>query len=140
MLMGCEEEADLPQDNLTLNEEILSLVNEHRRSNGLNDLLPNDICDLEALTHSRNMADGSVEFGHNGSDLRFNRIEAETGAIAFGENVAWGQTDAASVMESWLESEGHRKNIEGQFTHMGIGVASSNNGPLFFTQIFIEIN
>lgn len=52
-----------------------------------------------------------------------------------GENVASGYA-AARVTTAWLNSPGHRANILGQFTHIGIGVACSSSGTAFYTQVF----
>ena len=55
----------------------------------------------------------------------------------WGENVASGQPDAASVMQAWMNSAGHRKNIlDPRFTDMGVGVAYSASGVPFWTEDF----
>ena len=41
-------------------------------------------------------------------------------------------------MTAWLNSPGHRKNIEGDFTHIGIGVVKNDAGVYYFTQIFLK--
>lgn len=41
---------------------------------------------------------------------------------AAGENIAMGQRSPEEVMNGWMNSEGHRKNIKhDQFTHLGVG-------------------
>ena len=58
-------------------------------------------------------------------------------AAGWGENIAYGYSDAASVMNGWLNSPGHRANIEtAGYTTIGIGVARSSSGQLFWTQDF----
>jgi len=57
-------------------------------------------------------------------------------ASGFAENVAAGQPTAQSVMTAWLNSSGHKANIEGNYTHIGIGVAKDQNGSKYYTQIF----
>ncbi|WP_309235732.1 CAP domain-containing protein [Streptomyces sp. TRM64462] len=53
-----------------------------------------------------------------------------------GENIARGQADAAAVMESWMNSEGHRANILNcDFTTLGVGVHFGDGGP-WWTQNF----
>ena len=37
------------------------------------------------------------------------------------ENVAYGNLSARQVVDVWLKSPGHRKNIEGKYTLTGIG-------------------
>lgn len=42
---------------------------------------------------------------------------------AAGENVAMGQSTAQRVMTAWLNSEGHRRNIESKdFDEIGVGL------------------
>jgi uncharacterized protein YkwD len=117
--------------------QILKLINQHRKSIGLGELQFNDAINAEALKHSQNMANGVVPFSHDGFDGRASRIMSIVGGNAIAENVANGQEDAASAVESWLSSSGHRKNIEGNYTITGIGIARGKNGDLFFTQIFL---
>ncbi|MFJ8695986.1 CAP domain-containing protein [Streptomyces roseolilacinus] len=53
-----------------------------------------------------------------------------------GENIARGQADAAAVMESWMNSDGHRANILNcDFTRLGVGVHIAGGGP-WWTQNF----
>lgn len=140
LFVGCgEDEPIKEQVNSTIEEEIFTLVNEYRFERGLRLLVLEENASLLALQHSQNMADGSVDFGHDGFEERADTLFEETGANGAGENVAWGQRSADEVMESWINSEGHRENIEGDFTHIGIGVANDAEGVPFYTQIFLRI-
>jgi uncharacterized protein YkwD len=51
------------------------------------------------------------------------------------ENVAAGYR-ASSVVDAWFASPGHRANLLGSYTHIGIGVAVSSSGRLYYTQNF----
>ena len=42
------------------------------------------------------------------------------------------------AVEGWSKSPEHRKNMLGNFSLTGIGVAQGQEGRYFFTQIFIE--
>jgi uncharacterized protein YkwD len=54
-----------------------------------------------------------------------------------GENVARGQRDAASVMESWMNSEGHRANILNcSFKAIGVGAVRGTDDTIVWGQIF----
>jgi uncharacterized protein YkwD len=55
-----------------------------------------------------------------------------------GENVASGQMTAKEAVEGWLQSPGHKRNIEGNFTLTGIGWAKDKRGMIYFTQIFTK--
>jgi len=41
-------------------------------------------------------------------------------------------------VNSWLNSSGHKKNIEGNYSHTGVGIAKNQYGTLYFTQIFVK--
>ena len=51
---------------------------------------------------------------------------------------AMGILSAGEVVNMWLNSPGHKRNIEGNFTLTGIGIAEADNGYLYFTQIFLR--
>ena len=117
--------------------QILKIINEHRRSIGLGDLVYNKAVYNEAKQHSINMANGKTPFSHDGFDNRFDRLMKTVGGSSMAENVALGQTTAQDVVDSWLSSEGHKQNIEGDFNLTGIGIARGNDEDLYFTQIFL---
>jgi uncharacterized protein YkwD len=54
-----------------------------------------------------------------------------------GENVAFGQPNAAKVLDSWMHSRGHRANIlNANFTEMGAGYAVDRTGRPYYVQVF----
>jgi len=56
---------------------------------------------------------------------------------AAAENIARGQRSPAEVVNSWMNSPGHRANIlNPSFNQIGVGVARDNRGTLFWTQMF----
>lgn len=125
-------------DFKSLQNDILKLVNQHRASLGLNALQMNDAATTEATKHSSDMAKGKVDFGHDGFDERMQHLNQKLGTLhATAENVAYGKINAQQVMDMWLNSPGHKKNIEGNFSMIGIGIAKSRSGYLYFTQIFL---
>ena len=55
-----------------------------------------------------------------------------------GENIAMGQRTPQEVMNSWMNSSGHRANIlNSSFTTLGVGIAKDANGTIYWTQMFI---
>jgi len=127
------------RSNASLAKEILKYVNEHRDSMGLAPLQTNDVISQAAEKHSSNMAQKIVPFGHDGFDDRIGNLLKELRpANAGAENVADGVTNAREAVNLWLHSTGHRKNIEGNFNLTGIGIASSSDGKIYITQIFIH--
>lgn len=118
---------------------ILAYVNEYRHSKGLSSLQPIDIASKQAYIHSKEMANRETGFGHGGFDQRMQIIKQNIGWItASAENVAYGQLSAKEVVKGWLNSPGHKKNIEGNYTFTGIGVYKDRKGIIFFTQIFLR--
>lgn len=59
------------------------------------------------------------------------------GFSRLGENIAYGYPTAASVMNGWMHSEGHRKNIlNKKFTRIGLGLARTQDGTRYWVQDF----
>ncbi len=129
----------LPHGERRIEREIYQLVNEHREEQGLPPMAYNDAIAEVAQDHSSDMARGIVAFGHGGFKDRFDILKSKLAFIAAGaENVAYGAQDAEQAVKLWLRSAGHKKNIQGNFTHTGIGVVRNNDGTLYFTQLFVK--
>ena len=47
-----------------------------------------------------------------------------------------GMPPAATAVKGWIESPGHRKNLESDHSHCGIGVYQTDDGRYFLTQLF----
>jgi uncharacterized protein YkwD len=123
----------------SMEKEILRYTNEFRQSKGKSKLLMEDIINRQAEQHAVNMAKGKTSFGHQGFQNRVKAIKSETGFIsAAAENVAYGDMTAKEVVQGWINSPSHRKNLLGNYTHIGIGVAKNKNGRLYFVQVFIR--
>ena len=125
-----------PKGNME--EDILFYVNKYRKSKNLGPLSLNETVSQQAREHSRNMAKGRTGFGHQGFEGRIDDISKKMGTVkAAAENVAYGNLDAEAVVKGWINSPGHRKNLEGNYNLIGIGTADKGN-ITFFTQIFIN--
>lgn len=121
----------------SMETDILNYVNEDREQHGLASLKMNDVESAIAEKHSRDMANGKTPFGHTGLNARAKAIREALGVISsIGENVASGPMNAREVVDGWLNSPGHKRNIEGDFTLTGIGYARDKKGNIYFTQIF----
>ena len=118
-------------------------VNQYRASLDLAPLEFNALISQQAKIHSENMAQGLVEFGHGGFQ---DRIEAVGNRISYrsaAENVAYNQghrDPVATAVAGWIDSDGHRQNMVGNYNLTGIGVATNPQGEYYFTQIFILEN
>jgi len=102
-------------------------------------------CPIEAAAtkHSNDMAENNF-FSHIGSDgLRVGGRVTETGNewSVVGENIAAGFDDVESVMDGWLESPGHCRNImDARFTGVSVVRVDTRSAdyPNYWTQVFAK--
>ena len=125
-----------------LEHHVHRLVNEHRTSQGLKPLAFNSEIAAIARRHSQDMATGRVGFSHGGFESRRKKIAGFITQLGVGENVAMVPAGSshvgAVVVSNWLESPGHRRNIEGAYELTGVGIAQGPTGAYFFTQLFVR--
>ncbi|MFC0098617.1 CAP domain-containing protein [Micromonospora marina] len=118
-------------------QKVVTIVNQERAKAGCKALTVNAKLNLAAQRHSQDQADHR-KMDHKGSDGSQPRDRVKAAGYSYrmvGENVAWNYQTPAAVMEGWMDSEGHRKNILNcSYTQIGVGVARSN-GP-YWTQVF----
>lgn len=119
----------------SITDEILLLVNTHRESKGLNKLVRNTTADNLAINHSKYMI-AQDKISHDNFKSRTENLRRNENAKGTGENVAYGYKTAQKVVNAWLNSSGHKENIEGNFTHTGIAAVQNSEGTYFFTQLF----
>ncbi len=117
---------------------VLNLINKHRSSLGKPPLVMNEIISNEAHDHSVRMSQKKIAFGHAGFDDRIGKLLKQLSATGGAENVAHSPQGAASVVHNWLNSDGHRENIEGDYSYAGVGIAQAKNGYRYYTVIFIK--
>lgn len=120
----------------SLEKQVLYYTNQFRATHHLPPLKLVDFISSEAAKHSSDMASGHTSFGHSGFQQRTNDLHEKLGTTATGENVAFGELSAKEVVDIWISSPPHRKNLLGNFTMVGIGIAQNSDGVLFFTQLF----
>lgn len=111
-------------------------INLYRESINLSSLELNSLIAEEAKKHTDYMISNGVISHDNFSD-RANRLVATPGGSSVAENVAYGYPTAKAVVTGWLNSSGHRKNIEGNFNITGISAIKDKNGRYYYTQIFL---
>jgi uncharacterized protein YkwD len=128
-------------------QKVIAATNAFRRENGLAALTP-DVRLIEiAQAHARNMArqDKFGDSDRNGHILDGKNVEyrIKTGGYAFGriaENVGYQLNrpdNAASMMQGWKESSGHRRNmLLSDVTGIGVGAAHGKSGRWYFVQLF----
>ncbi|WP_225800160.1 CAP domain-containing protein [Streptomyces sp. NK15101] len=117
--------------------EVFRLVNAERAKVGCTPVRADARLAALAGAFSADMATRGF-FDHTDPDGDTPWARAEQAGISGmgGENIARGQVDAAAVMTSWMNSDGHRANILNcDFTTMGVGVVFGDGGP-WWTQDF----
>ncbi|MFC9592138.1 sigma-70 family RNA polymerase sigma factor [Streptomyces sp. NPDC056944] len=118
-------------------QEVISLVNSERAKAGCGPLTEHPLLTKAAQGHSDDMAARDF-FDHTNpdGDGPGERVTAAGYAWStYGENIAKGQSTPAEVMDSWMNSPGHRANILNcDFKEIGIGLHTSG-GP-YWTQVF----
>jgi len=129
------DDTSLEETTLSTPDEIFRLVNMHRESIGLSPLEKNETAEQMAIDHTNYMI-SIGEANHDGFEERAMILNAQENALSTAENVAQFFPNAASVVNGWLESGGHRDNIEGNFTHTGIAAVLDEQGRYYYTQIF----
>jgi uncharacterized protein YkwD len=112
--------------------QVLQLTNNERAKAGCGPLRTNSALTRAADAHATDMVVHHF-FDHNSQDGRspFDRMKAagfKGGAMA--ENIAVGYSSAAAVVDGWMHSEGHRRNILNcTYTMIGIGYDSGQVKP-----------
>jgi uncharacterized protein YkwD len=137
-----------------LERRIFQLTNEGRRKNGLPSLDSDNDLAVKARAKSGDMLTNNY-FSHispEGKTLK-DRMQEEKPASyktisRIGENIYMGarfdysvdvKTQARMIVDGWMTSPGHRKNIlDPSYTHMGVGVAAKDK-MCYATQIFAQV-
>ena len=125
----------------SIEDEVIRLVNVQRANNGLPQLTKNWEASRVARYKSQDMIDKNY-FAHMSPTYGSPFTMMQNFGLRFSaaaENIAYGQRTASEVMNSWMNSPGHRANILNRsFTHIGVGAAKASNGTLYWTQMFLK--
>lgn len=117
--------------------EILELINNYRKDKGLPNLKLLAIIKTQTDKHTDYMIAKGV-ISHDNFGSRSNYLQTNAQAKATAENVASGYSSAHSLVNGWLTSDGHRKNIQGNYTHFHLTAKKSPSNKWYYTNIFIR--
>lgn len=133
-----EETSILEAENvITIEQDLLDIVNEHRLTLNTNTLEFSDIAYKYANIHTNYMiAKGSIS--HDNFSSRATNINSEVEVEMVAENVAKDYLSAIDAFQGWYNSSSHKKTMEGDFTHTGISVKKDEQGNYYFTQLFYK--
>ena len=121
-----------------IEQQVLDLTNAERVKANLQPLKMHPVLQMTARQKSADMAankyfdHASPTYGSAFDQMKANGIVYRMAA----ENIAWGQLSAEEVMESWMNSFGHRDSIlTADFTYIGIGYDPNGH---YWTQQFLQ--
>ncbi len=121
-----------PAKPLTWNIELYASAYEHSF----------DLAESNTFDHKGSGTHSDITGSNNGNaSMFFERIEANgyTEYIALGENIAGGQSNIKEVMEAWLNSPDHCKNImSDMFSEVGVAIVVKQDSDykIYWTQNF----
>lgn len=125
----------------TYEEEVVRLTNIERANNGLAPLEMDAKLTEIAELKSADMRDNNY-FAHTSPTYGspFNMMnQFDIRYLVAAENIAAGQRTPEEVVNSWMNSEGHRANIlREEITHIGVGYVEGGSYNTYWTQMFIK--
>jgi uncharacterized YkwD family protein/spore coat assembly protein SafA len=129
------------QTSESYTNEVVKLVNQERARAGLAPLKENWELSRVARYKSEDMIAKNY-FSHTsptyGSPFQMMK-DFGISYQAAGENIAAGQRTPQEVVQAWMNSEGHRKNIMSPtFTEIGVGYVKGGSYGHYWTQMFIK--
>ena len=118
--------------------QLVGLINDYRVSQGLNPLEVINHISYKSEEHNEYMIENNV-VNHDYFQARSNNIINVLGAEKVGENIAYNYLTPQSALSAWLNSPGHKANLEGDYTHFGISVTvNPETGRKYYTNIFMK--
>jgi uncharacterized YkwD family protein/spore coat assembly protein SafA len=128
-------------DITSLENEVVRLVNVERAKAGVPAITQNSEVGRVARIKSEDFVKNNY-FSHTSPTYGSPFDMLKSFGITFtaaGENIASGQKTAADVMNSWMNSSGHKANIlNSTYNKIGVGVAKDSSGSIYWTQMFIR--
>ena len=142
LFVSCASNLDCQHENISTNRndwvtahKVFDSINRHRMSIELKELeFDYNLATSLSVKHSTYLAENRT-LNHNGFSERFEAILCD-GATIVGENVAYGYTDIDKLMKAWLNSEHHKRNIEGNYNNIGVGIIKDSLGKRYYTTLF----
>jgi len=134
---------DSPRDIYQAEQFVFGAINAIRRDHDLPDMKLSSNLARVARNHSREMADFN-RFAHEGIGGTTPARRVTAAGISYkgvAENITMNNNPEEAMHQAvrdWMDSPGHRKNIlDRRFRTTGVGVAVSEDGKYYFTQLFL---
>ena len=139
---ACDPLASWGSNRGDLASRVVGLVNGFRTHRGLRRLVVSPTLTASSRWKSLRMATSGI-FAHEDRAPPVSRsayqraLDCGYHGRSWAENIGFGYASPRSVVAGWLASPGHRANIANPgFTSIGVGVAASRSGRLYWTQSF----
>jgi uncharacterized protein YkwD len=118
--------------------QLAQIINNYRVSKGLNALEVINHISYKSQEHNFYMIENNV-VNHDYFEQRSNNIIAVLGAVKVGENIAYNFTTPNSALNAWINSPGHKANLDGDYTHFGISISiNPTTGKKYYTNMFMK--
>lgn len=122
-------------------QQVLNLVNKERAKVGVQPLTLSEKLTSIANTKAKDMADKNY-FSHTSPTYGspFDMLKQFGVSYSYaGENIAAGQKTPEEVMNSWMNSSGHKANILNKnYTQLGVGYVKGGQYGTEWVQLFIK--
>lgn len=118
--------------------DMMSRINSYREEMGLPILEPIEHISFKSSEHNDFMIQNEV-VGHHRFEHRSQNIRQVLGAVRVSENIAYNYNTNNAALNAWINSDGHRENLLGDYTHFGISIKTNPaNGRKYYTNIFMK--
>ena len=122
----------------SMTDQVVELVNKEREKAGKSSLTSDADLNKIAAVRAKEIAKKFDHTRPDGTSCFTVFDDYNIGYMAVGENIAAGQKNAKEVMESWMNSSGHKANIlNGDFGKIGVGHVESG-GKHYWVQVFTD--
>jgi len=140
VVAGCQQRPPKPIPVMLPEEQhIVDATNAARTTHGLPPLEVDIKLCTAAGEHARNMASRRRllhELPIPGARTLTERVASvQYQWSSLGENIAWNYP-VEEVVQGWMSSAGHRRNILGKYTHIGVAFALADDGTYYYCQVF----
>lgn len=117
-------------------EDVLKIINYEREKEGLDAFVLDDSLCKAADIRAKELGKSFSHTRPDGSSCFTVLTDEKIGFSTAGENIAQGQTSPEQVMQSWMNSSGHKANIlSPDFKKIGIGYDPDTDS---WVQIFTD--
>lgn len=117
----------------------LVLLDEHnyiRKNRNADPLIMDRSLEEAAESHAKWMAENE-KLSHKGANGNTVFKRVGSGYTRIAENIAFGYRTEREVMQAWMDSYGHRKNIvDEDLKYIGFGIKTSRDGTIYYCVVF----